>query len=119
MEITPWTIYLIEVVGAVGELAKIIAVVLMIYSAFLIFATVIATDGYMPKIREVAQGTKKLLIVSAICAFVSILAPSRTTLAAMYVIPMIANSEVVQQLPKELVALAKVYLQKLEMEGEK
>lgn len=119
MEITPWTIYLIEVVGAVGELAKIIAVVLMIYSAFLIFATVIATDGYMPKIREVAQGTKKLLIVSAICAFVSILAPSRTTLAAMYVIPMITNSEVVQQLPKELVALAKVYLQKLEKEGEK
>lgn len=119
MEITPLTIYLIEVVGAVGELAKIIAVSLLIYSAFLIFTTIIATDGYMPKIREVAQGTKKLLIVSAICVLVSILAPSRTTLAAMYVIPMIANSAVVQELPKELVSLSKAYLQKLEKEGER
>lgn len=63
-----------------------------------------------------AYAAKRIMIFFCpllVGAFGVILTPSTKTLAAMYVLPAVVNSEAVQQIPSELTTLTREWLQEL------
>lgn len=110
MEITPGFIYLITVLEGLKSL-KCLAILLLIASAggFAIWA--IFQDE--PPVQQGKAFFKKWAIAAVIVLGVFSFIPSGRTLAAMYIIPPIVNSEAVQKLPSELTDLAIEWLREL------
>lgn len=125
MTITPWTIYLITLLGDVRVAARLLTVVgaavvaLQVLYACLCFDVVMNDGTVIEKLKEMKGFFKKVVAATAVCGAITILVPSSTTLAAMYVLPAVVNSELVQELPGELVELARGYVKNLIEEQKK
>lgn len=125
MTITPWTIYLITLLGdvrvAAGLLTSVGAavVVLQVLYACLCYDVAMNNGTVIEKLKEMKGFFKKVVAGTAVCGAITILVPSSTTLAAMYVLPAVVNSELVQELPGELVELARGYVKNLIEEQKK
>lgn len=112
MEITPGFIYLVATLenlkSALPRLAGS-AVVLSFASfswAYLVAETV--------RNRETSLKIAKISLVALLGAILlNVFIPSGKTLAAMYILPPIVNSEAVQKLPSELTDLAIEWLREL------
>lgn len=87
--------------------------------ACLCFDVVIKDGTVIEKLKEMKGFFKKVVAATAVCGAITILVPSSTTLAAMYVLPAVVNSELVQELPGELVELARGYVKNLIEEQKK
>lgn len=125
MTITPWTIYLITLLGdvrvAAGLLTSVgVAVIaLQVLYACLCYDVAMNNGTVIEKLKEMKGFFKKVVAGTAVCGAITILVPSSTTLAAMYVLPAVVNSELVQELPGELVELARGYVKNLIEEQKK
>lgn len=125
MTITPWTIYLITLLGDVRVAARLLTVVgaavvaLQVLYACLCFDVAMNDGTVIEKLKEMKGFFKKVVAATAVCGAITILVPSSTTLAAMYVLPAVVNSELVQELPGELVELARGYVKSLIEEQKK
>lgn len=112
--ITPWTIYWITRASSISNTLSAVTVVLGIIGAALMVACAIA-DGSGE--REDAKGLLrigwKVAILFAISLVASILTPTTKELAAMIVIPKVANSESVKQLGDGIVELANQWMEEL------
>lgn len=125
MTITPWTIYLITLLGDVRVAARLLTivgaavVVLQVLYACLCYDVAMNNGTVIEKLKEMKGFFKKVVAGTAVCGAITILVPSSTTLAAMYVLPAVVNSELVQELPGELVELARGYVKNLIEEQKK
>lgn len=125
MTITPWTIYLITLLGDVRVAARLLTivgaavVVLQVLYACLCYDVAMNNGTVIEKLKEMKGLFKKVVAGTAVCGAITILVPSSTTLAAMYVLPAVVNSELVQELPGELVELARGYVKNLIEEQKK
>lgn len=126
MTLTPSMIYLVHFVGELRWLANFTIFASLVVTFGAVFFAVTSLDSYDCDTPKKVSGRKKLFrvakiagIVAAFAGAVAVVTPSRTTLAAMYVLPPIVNSELVQDLPKELVDLARAYIKELTEEKRK
>ena len=125
MTITPWTIYLITLLGDVRVAARLLTIVgaavvaLQVLYACLCYDVAMNNGTVIEKLKEMKGFFKKAVAATAVCGAITILVPSSTTLAAMYVLPAVVNSELVQELPGELVELARGYVKNLIEEQKK
>ena len=125
MTITPWTIYFITVLGDIRTAARFLTIVgaaviaLQVLYACLCFDVGLNDCTVIEKLKEMKGFFKKVVAAIAVCGALTIFVPSSTTLAAMYVLPAVVNSEFVQELPKDLVELARTYVRNLIEEQKK
>jgi hypothetical protein len=97
------TIYLWELIGNLNSLF----VALMIFSACtLVFCGAGYISTYLDKAKDYKKTLSWLTKVNKICAIVfvisltfTVIVPSKNTVAMMYVIPRVAESEIAQRLP--------------------
>ena len=105
-----WMIYLADVCTSLCSVATLTLIVGIATGTFSCFC-IIGAGGFT--MRQVASWfwTKvwftAMLVSLIICLFV----PSGKVLAAMYVLPKVVNSELIQELPKEFVDYARQYVQ--------
>ena len=108
MEVTPLTIYLI---GLVGKIDAFLAVTTGIGIAtcialFTLYSDAVVTDEKL----KLCKYFKLVLVATAVSVFSLITIPSQKTLIAMYVLPPIASSQVVKQIPDVLLDFVKSYV---------
>lgn len=112
--ITPWTIYWITRASNISNTLTAVTVVLGIIGAFLMVGgTVAGSLGERADAKGLLRVGWKVAILFAISLVASILTPTTKELAAMIVIPKVANSESVQQLGDGIVDLANQWLVEL------
>ena len=104
MEITPLMIYLIGIADNVTFFLGIVTRFGGVVGALYLFCSL---DGDYEIDWKLV---KRFLIPYIIFVFLLIITPSSKTLAAMYIIPPIANNQTVQELPKEVLNFVKEYL---------
>lgn len=104
MEITPLMIYLISIADNIINF--LIAVTVIGGGVCALYLLISLDDCYEIDWKLV----KRFLIPYIIFVFLLIITPSSKTLAAMYIIPPIANNQEVQELPKEVLNFIKEYL---------
>ena len=112
MEVTPLMIYLITLAGNIRGLLFCICIV----GAILFFPALGASFEFdiNPNVR--IRWIKRILAALFSCLILAVFIPSTKTLAAMYVIPPIVNSESVQELPAEILSFVKEYLKDMKDE---
>ena len=112
MEITPGFIYLVTVL----ENLKF-AFPMMVFTAFCVLIGSWSWASMCAETlreRETSLKIAKLSVLAVLgFVFLQIFIPSGKTLAAMYILPPIVNSEAVQKLPSELTDLAIEWLREL------
>lgn len=126
MTLTPSMIYLVHLVGELRWLAYFSIFASLAVAAGAAFNASTIMDRYdcdehinVLRVKKLFRAAKIAAFVAVFAGVVSVVIPSRTTLAAMYVLPPIVNSELVQDLPKELVDLARAYVKELVEEKRK
>ena len=112
MEITPGFIYLVAVLENLKfAFPKMVFTALCVLIGSLSFAYMCAEPL---RGRETSLKIAKLSVLAVLgFVFLQIFIPSGKTLAAMYILPPIVNSEAVQKLPSELTDLAIEWLREL------
>lgn len=108
MTLSAWMIYAVDVCTSLCLAASI---GLFFSSAALLIAFV--TWPQMRDWPEMRDGVRVSAWTFAACLTVVIFVPSGKVLAAMYVLPAIVNSSVVQELPGEAVEAARAYIRDL------
>lgn len=126
MTLTPSMIYLVHLVGELRWLANFSIFASLAVAAGAVFNASAIRDRHdcdeprnVLRVKKLFRAAKIAAFVAVFVGVVSVVIPSRTTLAAMYVLPPIVNSELVQDLPKELVDLARAYVKELVEEKRK
>lgn len=116
MEITPGFIYLV----AVLENAKVLQCLIGTLAAItLIICVFTSVESYDRRIRVKHYGYVKYSLIALLAiGLLQVFLPSGRTLAAMYILPPIVNSEAVQKLPSELTDLAIEWLRELKPKKE-
>ena len=117
MEISPLIIY---VIGLVDKL-QFVFIVLTIFGAigsFMFFSASISDDEYESDKKMFKSWFKRVLAVTIFSLVCSVAIPSSKTLIAMYVIPPIAKSEVVNEIPDVLMDFVKSYVGDLKKDGD-
>lgn len=114
MEITPLVIYLISLADRVNNLLLAIIVISTICAPFALLAS--CEFCYSEDLR--LKWIKRFLVayIASIALFVII--PSSKTLIAMYVIPPIAKSQIVNEIPDVLMDFVKSYVGDLKKDGD-
>lgn len=111
MEITPSLIYFISTIGTLKYICIVILIVLVILSLIIGIVVWIESPNYY------YEDNKKIPIcvgiILSIFLLLSTLLPSSKTVCAMYIIPVIANNKTIQEIPNELLDLAKLWLVEL------
>ncbi|MBM6928155.1 hypothetical protein [Parasutterella secunda] len=108
MEVTPLTIYLI---GLIGKIDAFLAVTTGIGIATCIALFTLYSDAVVSDEKlKLYKHFKLVLIATAVSVFSLITIPSQKTLIAMYVIPTIASSQVVKEIPDVLLDFVKSYV---------
>lgn len=104
-----WMIYLADVCTSLSIIATVVLCLGALF-AFFFFVGMVTVEGRNP--REVLSCTPFKIIATAfaISGLVVVFVPSGKALAAMYIIPKVVNSEMVQELPKEAVEYAREYV---------
>lgn len=105
MEITPSLIYFISTIGTLKYICIVILIVLVILSLIIGIPNYYYEDN---KKIPICVG-----IILSIFLLLSTLLPSSKTVCAMYIIPVIANNKTIQEIPNELLDLAKLWLVEL------
>lgn len=110
MEITPSLIYFISTIGTLKYICITILILLVILSSIIGIAIWIESPNYYEdnKRAPICVG-----IILSIFLLLSTLLPSSKTMCAMYIIPVIANNKTIQEIPNELLDLAKLWLVEL------
>ena len=114
MEITSTTIYLITRLDSIGKLltwASILAALLFIL--LLVFFSAEKTQGDAKTAKTAVRTCRVFLIASVSLAVLNVLTPTTKEMAAIVVIPKVANSEAVQGLGNGLVDLARQWMAEL------
>ena len=112
--ITPWTIYWITRASSISNtLTAVTAVLGIIGAALMVVCAIAASSGEREDAKGLLRAGGKVAILFAISLVASILTPTTKELAAMIVIPKVANSESVQQLGGGIVDLANQWLVEL------
>ena len=112
--ITPTQIYLIMQADSVVGIAQPLAFCSSFTTIILLIAYVLwKSEGYDDLAKITAKWIKCCVPITLVALLISTFMPSTRTLAAMYVIPAIANNEDVQHEAKELYDIAKKGLKEL------
>lgn len=114
MEITSTTIYLITRLDSIGKLltwASILAFLLFILLCF--FYSEVKAQGDAKTAKETSRVSTVVLIVSAALVVLNVLTPTTKEMAAIVIIPKVANSETVQGFGNGLVDLARQWMAEL------
>lgn len=114
MELTPWTIYLID---ACDSLKGLFFVAGCVISAVTLGASTIFIDTDKESRERVLKNIKRSACAITLCALGATFTPSSKTLVAMYVLPAIVNNERVQGISVDLMKLAEKWVK--EQLGEK
>ena len=114
MEITPLVIYLISLADRVNNLLLAIIVISTLCAPFGLIAS--CELCYSEDLR--LKWIKRLLVAYIACIAFFVIIPSSKTLIAMYVIPPIATSEVVNEIPDVLMDFVKSYVGDLKKDGD-
>ena len=117
MEISPLVIY---VIGLVDKL-QFVFLVLAIFGtigSFMLFFSSIYDDVRESDKKMFKSWCKRVLAVTIFSLVCSVAIPSSKTLIAMYVIPPIAKSEVVNEIPDVLMDFVKSYVGNLKKDGD-
>ena len=113
MEVTAGLIYVITMLEKLKETMALFAGLSVAVGVFsLVCCLILETERFKP-------WAKWSLITCVLLLILNVFVPSGKTLAAMYVIPPIANSDAVQKLPAEIVDVARDWLDALRPEKEK
>lgn len=113
-----FTVYLFCKMESFSELFTIFGILSLIVSAiFIIVFLVIENDSYREEDKENATKKRKTAIKAAIISFMVLLfavsIPTKKEIATIIILPKIANSEIVKELPNDILdfyGLAKQYL---------
>ena len=115
MTLTPSMVYLAGIADPLRALLTVLTIVAT--ASAIICLWVMANDNVPIKVVE------KVAVRTTVCAVVfgllTALTPSTKTIAAMYVLPAVVNSETVQKLPAEATGLALEWLKELRKERKK
>lgn len=117
MEISPLIIY---VIGLVDKL-RFIFLVLAIFGtmgSFMLFSCNISDDERESDKKMFKSWCKRVLAVTIFSVICSVAIPSSKTLIAMYVIPPIAKSQIVNEIPDVLMDFVKSYIGNLKKDGD-
>lgn len=114
MTLEPWMIYLVGLADKLIRFSGMAAVALLSAGALCAFSIPLFYDTWGKKENEALLFAKKYfktwLIAIIAISTIPVIVPSSKVLAAMYVLPPIINSAAVQELPAELVELARAYI---------
>lgn len=117
MEISPLVIY---VIGLVDKL-RFVFLVLAIFGtigSFMFFSCSISDDECDSDAKMFKSWCKRVLAVTIFSLVCSVAIPSSKTLIAMYVIPPIAKSEIVNEIPDVLMDFVKSYVGNLKKDSD-
>ena len=117
MEISPLIIYVIGLVDKLLFVFLVLAIAGTIGSIVL-FANSISDDYFESDKKNFKSWFKRLLAVTIFSLICTVAIPSSKTLIAMYVIPPIAKSEVVNEIPDVLMDFVKSYVGNLKKDGD-
>lgn len=117
MEISPLIIY---VIGLVDKLQFIFPVLVIFGTmvSFMLFSCSISDDERESDKKMFKSWCKRVLAVTIFSLVCSVAIPSSKTLIAMYVIPPIAKSEVVNEIPDVLLDFVKSYVGNLKKDSD-
>lgn len=116
MEITPGFIYLVAVLENVKIALGLIAILAVFCLSSCGFSSIESDDAWT---RAKHYGYVKYSLIALLAVgLLQVFLPSGRTLAAMYILPPIVNSEAVQKLPSELTDLAIEWLRELKPKKE-
>ena len=110
MTLTAFDIYLVSVCGNINTIA--ILIIFLSISVLLILLVLYILGDKDEQVAAIQQG-KFTSIILAITLAIATLIPSSKTLAAMYVLPAVVNSDFIQKLPSDISALAQAYVKDL------
>lgn len=111
MEITPGFIYLVATLENANILLGLLMTAALMGTSLALF-TYLNTESKELGIKAFKYA--KVFFISLVCALaIKTFLPSGKVLAAMYILPPIANSEAVQEIPSKLTDLAIEWLQEL------
>ena len=120
MNITPSLIYWITRLDSIVMSAVIALILSLIGSIVLIFGySVIKYEGGGDEADVLVKPLKHILWVLAISTVTAVFVPSSKEVAAMIVIPRVANSESVKDIGDGIVTLAKEWIEELKPSAKK
>lgn len=121
MEVTSFMVYLVDIVDKLVSISGLVSLLLFLLALFLLYVSIDEdADG---EIRRDAKGLLKKLVLPVLVIFflAYLLVPRPKTLAAMYVIPAVANNEQIQNISKNgldsLELLTKQWVEELREEA--
>ena len=114
MTLEPWMIYLVALADKLIRFFGVAVTALLTAGALCALAVPLFDDAWGKKENVALLFAKKYfktwLITLIAISTIPVIVPSSKVLAAMYVLPPIVNSAAVQELPAELVELARAHI---------
>ena len=114
MTLEPWMIYLVALADKLIRFFGVAVTALLTAGALFALAVPLFDDTWGKKENVALLFAKKYfktwLITLIAISTIPVIVPSSKVLAAMYVLPPIVNSAAVQELPAELVELARAHI---------
>jgi len=112
MEITALNIYLIDVLGSIKTIFEFFSIFSIAISTIMLFV-LLGQHGREPEEIKWAKSFKRLFLVSSCILIVSLFIPSEKTIAAMYILPKISNSQLVNKIPDYIQKYIESYLEEI------
>lgn len=104
-------IFLIYLLGVVDSIISVATMAIGVGVLFLVPTTFLACLGYDEEDKEVGKKlTKRLLYVIAVGTTVGVFTPASPTIAAMYLVPKLAESEQLQNISQEGLDVLELHL---------
>lgn len=96
---SPWLIYLWGMLDSLNVMLAVICLVLTIFAiVFLIIFCAAATNDDTDMLGKLKVFAKPLFVGLILSWVIMIVVPSKTTVAAMYIIPSLVNNEKIQEI---------------------
>ena len=114
MTLEPWMIYLValsdKLIAFAGGVVMALAFVAAMTACFVPMCYDVWGEKENAALLFAKKYFKTWLIALIVASMIPVIVPSSKVLAAMYVLPPIVNSAAVQELPAELVELARAHI---------
>lgn len=115
MTLEPWMIYLVFVADKIVVVSAKALSALLLLGCASAFSILIFHDTFDEGKENIGltfckRHFKTWIISAVIATAIPVFVPNSKVLAAMYILPPIVNSAAVQELPAELVELARAYI---------
>lgn len=101
--ISPWTVYFICMLDSIGVFFVIVGVILGVLS-FVSFLRKVSTEDILEN-KNNFSSEKKFITLSVIMFLLCAVIPSTKQMATILIIPKLSNSDMVKELPKDLLKL--------------